>query len=249
MRPLRVDAGSSGRCMFFGFEETWRWRFREDESQFNKFWIETIRYLSRSRLTRTTLRLDRQTPYRLGEPIKVIVQFPDNTPLPGKKDPKLDVKVIVEFTPPAVGDEKVEPEIHTLKLSKMENSWSNYEGILNKTREGKYHFWLSSPDVSKEDPGGQKPSADARVELPPGELDRLRMNQEEMTQAAEATRGRFYTLVNANDLLHDLPAGVRPSLSTSSPPLVLWNRWYLVFPLILFLLTAEWLLRKRKHLL
>ncbi|HMF19834.1 MAG TPA: hypothetical protein VKE98_21695, partial [Gemmataceae bacterium] len=250
LHPLAVQQFvGSGRCMFFGFEETWRWRFREDETQFNKFWIETIRYLSRSRLTRTTLRLDRQTPYRLGEPIKVIVQFPDNTPLPGKKDPKLDVKVIVEFTPPAVGDEKVEPEIHTMKLSKMENSWSNFEGILNKTREGKYHFWLSSPDVSKEDPGGQKPSADARVELPPGELDRLRMNQEEMTQAAEATRGRFYTLVNANDLLHELPAGVRPSLSTSSPPLVLWNRWYLAFPLILFLLTAEWLLRKRKHLL
>jgi hypothetical protein len=253
LHPLAVQQFvGSGRCMFFGFEETWRWRFREDESQFNKFWIETIRYLSRSRLTRTTLRLDRQTPYRLGEPIKVIVQFPDNTPLPGKpgaKDPKLDVKVIVEFTPPAVGDEKVQPEIQTMKLSKMENSWSNFEGILNKTREGKYHFWLSSPDVSKEDPNGHKPTADAKVELPPGELDRLRMNQEEMTQAAEATRGKFYTLVNANDLLHELPAGVRPSLSTSSPPWVLWNRWYLFFPLILFLLTAEWLLRKRKHLL
>ena len=253
LHPLAVQQFvGSGRCMFFGFEETWRWRFREEEAQFNKFWIETVRYLSRSRLTRTTLRLDRQTPYRLGEPIKVIVQFPDNTPLPGKpgtKDPKTDVIVNVEFTPPAIGDEKVDPESMTMKLSKMENSWSNFEGFLNKTREGKYHFWLSSPDVSKEDPGGQKPSADAKVELPPGELDRLRMNQEEMTQAAEATRGKFYTLVNANDLLHDLPAGVRPSLSTSSPPWVLWNSWYLIFPLILFLLTAEWLLRKRKHLL
>jgi hypothetical protein len=251
LHPLAVQQFvGSGRCMFFGFEETWRWRFREDEAYFNKFWIETVRYLSRSRVTRTTLRLDRQTPYRLGEPIKVIVQFPDNTPLPGKgaKDIKTDVKVIVEFTPASVGDEKVDPEIQTMKLSKMENSWSNFEGYLNKTREGKYHFWLSFPDVSKEDPGGQKPSADAKVELPPGELDRLRMNQEEMTQAADATRGRFYTLVNANDLLHELPAGVRPSLSTSRPPWLLWNH-VLCFALILFLLTAEWLLRKRKHLL
>ena len=250
--PLAVHQFvGSGRSMFYGFEETWRWRFRDNESYYNTFWIETVRFLSRNRQLRTTLRLDRQTPYRLGEPIKVIVQFPDNVPLPGKADnkgPKVDVIVNGEFTPADAGDDKAVPEPLTLKLSKMENSWSNFEGVLNKTREGKYHFWLSSPDVSKEDPGGQKPSADARVELPPGELDRLRMNQEEMTLAAEASRGRFYTLVNANDLLQELPAGVRPSLSTSSPPWLLWNH-VLLFAFILFLLTAEWLLRKRKHLL
>src|SRR5262249_14472373 len=39
----------AGRSMFFGFDETWRWRFREDELRFNQFWIQTVRYLSRSR--------------------------------------------------------------------------------------------------------------------------------------------------------------------------------------------------------
>ncbi len=250
--PLAVQMFvGSGRSMFFGFEETWRWRFRDNEQYFNKFWLGTARYLSRSRITRTVLRLDRQTPYRIGEPIKVTVQFPDNTPLPGKpgvKETKTDVRVIVEFRPNAAGDEKVDPEIQTLKLAKVEGSWSNYSEFFTRTREGKYHFWLSSPDVSKEDPSGQKPSADAKVELPPGELERLRMNQEELTQAAEATRGRFYTLVNAGSLPDDLPAGARPSLSTSKPPWLLWN-WVPVFLLFLFLLTSEWVLRKRKHLL
>ena len=57
-----------------GIDETWRWRFREDEFLFNRFWVQTIRYLSRTRITKTDMRLDRQTPYRLGEPIKVLVR-------------------------------------------------------------------------------------------------------------------------------------------------------------------------------
>ena len=93
----------AGRSMFFGFDETWRWRFREDELRFNRFWMQTVRYLSRSRLGRTELRLDRQTPYRVGEPIKVTVRFPDNAPAPGKNNQagvKADVKVQVERRPP-----------------------------------------------------------------------------------------------------------------------------------------------------
>ena len=74
------------------------------------------------------------------------------------------------------------------------------------------------------------------------------MNQQEMTQAAEATQGRFYTLATAPNLLADLPPGFRVSLSNPRPPLLLWNHW-LMFALVLGLITSEWLLRKRKHLL
>jgi hypothetical protein len=74
------------------------------------------------------------------------------------------------------------------------------------------------------------------------------MNQQELTQAAEATHGRFYTLVSADRVLDDLPAGTRVALNTPRPPLLLWNHW-LCFLLVMGLLTAEWLLRKRKHLL
>lgn len=241
----------SGRSLFFGFEESWRWRFREDEVWFNKFWIQTVRYLSRSRLNRTTLRLDRQTAYRLGEPIKVTVKFPDAGPVGGKDGikigPKTEVKVIVEHKPKDRPDAKGEAEIQTMQLSKIEGSRA-YEAMLTRTREGKYRFWLSTPDVSKEDPTGQKPSAEAVVELPPGELDRLRMNREELKAAAETTDGGFYTLASADQLLEELPGGVRVSLSTPKPPWVVWNH-FLIFLLVLAALSAEWVLRKRKHLL
>jgi uncharacterized membrane protein len=242
----------AGRSMFFGFDETWRWRFREDEIHFNKFWIQTVRYLSRSRQSRTELRLDRQTPYRQGEPIKVTVKFPDSGPLPGQQQgrppDKLEVKVIVEHTGPGSGKDQADKEVQTLQLAKVEGSWATYEGLLTRTRQGKYRFWLSTPDVSKLQPNGQKPSAEADVVLPPGELDRLRMNRQEMKLAAAVTEGRFYTMANASDLLDELPAGMPIILNTTAPPWRMWNYWA-TFLLVLSLLTAEWFLRKRKHLL
>ncbi len=241
----------AGRSLFFGFDETWRWRFRDGEPQFANFWIQTMRYLARTRPMRTDLRLDRQTPYRLGEPIKITVRFPDSTPIPGITDtkaPKGEVKVIVKYYAPTKGDAEPEPEVQTIQLGKLEGSWGTFEHTLSRTREGKYRFSLTSPDVSKMQPDGEKPSAEATVELPPGELDRLRMNQLELTQAADASRGKFYTILDANDVLEDLPTGYRVSLSAPMPPIKLWNTWW-IFAIVMFLLTSEWVLRKRKHLL
>jgi hypothetical protein len=252
--PLAVQHFvGAGRCLFFGFDETWRWRLRDDEVLFNQFWNQTVRYLSRSRLSHAKLFLDRQTPYRVGEPIKVSVQFPDNAPIPAglpgiKPSLRSEVKVIAEYRPLTRPSETGDTEVQTLQLAKVEGSWATYEALLTRTREGKYRFWLSSPDVSKQQPNGQKPSAEATVVQPPGELDRLRMNQQELTQAAEATRGRFYTLATADRVLDDLPAGTRVTLNTPRPPQLLWNHW-LCFLLVMGLLTSEWLLRKRKHLL
>src|SRR5262249_57882006 len=87
----------AGRSMFFGFDETWRWGFRENQSRFNDFWIQAIRYLARDRLGRIDLRLDRQTPYRRGEPIKITVRFPDDAPPPPADT---QVKVVVERPAP-----------------------------------------------------------------------------------------------------------------------------------------------------
>ena len=246
----------SGRCMFIGVDEIWRWRFREDEERFNNFWIQTTRYLSRSRISKTDLRLDRQTPYRVGEPIRVTVRFPESVVLPGagalKGGPKSEAKVTVEYNRPGRkdGPPKDPGSPDSLSLAKLEGSLAPFEARpgSKRTREGRYRFRLTTPDVSKQQPDGEKPSAEATVELPPGELDRLRMDQQEMTQAAEATQGRFYTLASADNLLEDLPPGFRVSLSTPRPPLLLWNHWFMFF-LVLGLMTAEWILRKRKHLL
>jgi len=241
----------TGRSMFFGFDETWRWRMRDDESKFNNFWIQTMRYLSRGRTTRTDLRLDRQMPYRTGEPVKITVRFPDNAPGGGdgpKLNDKTEVKVTVTYTPPDGKGNKEETQVFPMQLAKVDGSWGTYEGTFSKTREGKYRFVLANPDVSPTQPDKLKPSAEATVELPPGELDKLRMNYQEMIQAAESTQGRFYTLAKADELLVDLPPGPTNQISSQVPPTPIWNKWW-VFPYLLFLITSVWILRKLRNLL
>ncbi len=243
--PLLVQQFvGAGRSMFLGIDETWRWRYREDELRFNQFWIQMVRYLARSRHGRVNLRIDRETPYRRGESIRVTVRFPDDQPPPG---PETRVEVLVTRTslPPEGSPQQPPAEIEreTLRLSKVEGSRATYEALLTRTPEGDYRFWLSAPLVAE-----WKPRAEARVLPPPGEMGQLRLNQPDMERAAEDTHGKFYTLADADRLIDDLPAGSRVSLNTPQPPRLLWNH-ATVFCLALGLLGAEWVLRKRKHLL
>jgi hypothetical protein len=253
--PLLVQQFvGAGRSMFFGFEETWRWRYREGEVRFNQFWINTVRYLARNRLGRIELRLDRQTPYRRGEPIKLTVRFPDDTPPPS---PETRVEVLALRTPlneqgsgvrgqgsaSQLGANTAEIEKDTLRLAKVEGSRATYEGLLTRTPEGEYRFSLSEPAAA-----GPKPHAEARVLPPPGEMEQLQMNQADMEGAAAETHGRFYTLADADRLPDDLPTGTRIALQTPQPPRLLWNHFTL-FALALGLLGTEWMLRKRKYLL
>ncbi|MHB1425334.1 MAG: VWA domain-containing protein [Gemmataceae bacterium] len=236
-QPLVVQQfAGAGRSMFLGFCETWRWNFRQDQAYYNRFWIETIRYLARTRLGRVELRLDRQTSYRRGEPIKMTVRFPDDAPPPS---PDVEVKVTVERRNPAKPGDS---EVRTVQLPKVEGSRAAYESLLTQTPEGEYKFWLASPSATP------KPLAECKVVRPPGEMERLRMNQADMERAADESHGRFYTLADADHLLDDLPTGTRVTVNAPGPPYVVWNHFTL-FLLALGLLTTEWLLRKQKNLL
>jgi hypothetical protein len=235
--PLVVQQFTgAGRVLYLGFDETWRWGFREDQLRFNQFWVQAVRYLSRSRVGRIELRVDRQVAYRRGEPIKLTVRFPDDAPPP---PPELEVKVVVERRTPGRG---VEAEVRTVQLNKIEGSRAAYETVLTRTPEGEYRFWLSQPTATP------KPRAECRVQAPPGEMDRLRMNQAEMEHAAEESHGKFYTLADADRIPEELPAGNRVTVRAPGPPFLLWNHGVLFAAALLFL-TTEWLLRKEKNLL
>jgi hypothetical protein len=260
----------AGRSMFFGFDETWRWRYREDELRFNQFWIQAVRYLARSKLARTELRLDRQSAYEVGQPIKVTVRFPNPAAVqPGAPDakgqPPAKVIVQVEFRPK--GAAKGEIEIQTLQLAKVEGTWATFEGTLTRTRAGEYQFSLIQPDVSKQQPNGKRPSASAIVEQPPGEED-IRFHPAEMIQAAAASRtpaeletakaaGRknpgYYSVSEADLILEDLSletVAATGQLVPYSPrrPWPVWNH-FLTFSGLISLLTSVWVLRKSVNLL
>ena len=195
------------------------------------------------------LRLDKQTPYRLGESIKIRVDFPDNQSLLGREDPAKrgsapKVQVVMEYSPDGKNT-YAKPEI--LTLSRVE-SRTSFEAKVLQPPVGKYHFWLYKPDVSEFQPDHGKPFADAKVEPPLGEMDKLSLNCSELAEAAQKTKGGFYTLANADQILDDLPVGSFVSLNSAHDPITLWSN-PLTFLLLLGLLATEWLLRKRKHLL
>jgi uncharacterized membrane protein len=243
LHPLVVQSFvGAGRTMFFGFDETWRWRFRENEPKFNQFWLQTINYLAHARQNKLDIRLDRQTPYRRNEPIRITVRFPDGAPIPAADVP---IKVVRERSRLRRPEDKTSELLDTesIQLTKVKGSRATYEALLTRTPEGEYKFWLASPTVE-----GPKPQVEGRVLPPPGELDRLRMNQSEMEQAARESHGKFYTLADADNLLDDLPSGTRVALNQPRPPWPIWNH-SLMFLLVIGLLTSEWVMRKRRRLL
>ncbi len=227
----------SGRVMFFGFDETWRWRFRAGEERYNQFWLQAVRTLSRNRVTRPEVRTDKQTNYRRDEPIRLTVRFPDDAPPPAEDAP---VRVKVERTPLKPGGPS---ESQIVQLARVEGTRAEYQTLLTRTPEGQYRFELTDPAVT-----GSRPRAEAKVLPPPGERDRIDMDRQALSRAAAESRGKFYTLADADKLVDDLPEVVRVPLNQPVPPVPLWNH-AATFTLLLSLLGAEWLLRRRARLL
>jgi hypothetical protein len=242
--PLVLQQFSgAGRVVFLGFDETWRWRWRNDEEQFNRFWLQAVRLLARSRVGRVELRLDKQTAYRRDEKIQVTVRFPDDAPPPPADAP---VRVMVQRGPlpkpdgtPGAGD----AESSSLALTKVEGTRATFTGAVTRTPDGEYRFMLSEPDA-----GASRPRAEAKVLPPPTERDRLEMDRAELTAAAALSNGGFYTLDDAENVFRDLKNLNRVPLNQPCPPVPLWNQ-PAAYLLVVLLLAAEWLLRKRERLL
>jgi hypothetical protein len=228
----------AGRVLFLGFDDTWRWRLRDSEVRFNQFWLQAVQTLARGRIGRTEVRTDRKT-YRRDDPIRLTVRFPDDAP-----PPKGPVRVIVGRVPPRrPGAPPAEPESQTVQLAPREGVRATYEALVTRTPEGDYVFTLAGPGAA-----GQRSRAEARVLPPPGELDRIQLNEPDMQRAARESKGAYYPLDRADKVPDDLPAGPRVALDQPVEPLSLWNSPAL-FALVLGLLTAEWVMRKKWRLL
>ena len=241
--PLVLQQFSgTGRVIFFGFDETWRWRFRRDEEHYNRFWRQAIRTLSRNRVSRLEIKTDKQTSYRRDEPIRVTVRFPDDAPAPEATTGKVRIeRAPLRFKDgsPPIGDS----ETQTMPLSKVEGSRGTYQGTLARTPEGEYRFRLTEPEWP-----GTAPKAEAKVLPPPGERTRLEMNVADMARAAAESRGKIYTLIDYEKLLDELPETTRLPLNQPCPPVPIRNHAGL-YALLLLLFGVEWVLRKRERLL
>jgi hypothetical protein len=220
----------AGRVMFHAFDDTWRWRFRAGDRYFGRFWVQTIRFMARSRLAgnlEAEIQTDRRR-YQRGQPIQLRVRFPN----PGRVPPGGEVTIQIERK--GQGPRK-------LPLRLAPGSKNVFEGALPQAAEGEYEVRLLPPPTL--DP---KIMAEFRVDPPISERERIEMNQSELIRAADLSGGRFYTPLAADSLIKDLPEPSKVLLDTD-PPIPLWNTWP-VLALFLVLITLEWVIRKRKQM-
>jgi hypothetical protein len=230
--------------LFLGFDDTWRWRFRNDEEQFDRFWIQSVRVLSRSRIRRVELKVKDKSEFRRDEKMTIVVRFPVEAPAPPAGQP---VRVTLVRGPLAKdGPSGAGPtEMTTLTLGRVPGPGVQYETVLARTPEGEYRFTLAEPEPL---PGQTAATAVARVLAPLGEMDRVELNIPDLAAAASISNGGFYTLATADKLFDDLKKPERIRLNEPCAPIELWNQ-PVVYLLIVLLFAAEWLLRKRERLL
>ena len=223
----------AGMVLFHATDDTWRWRFQVGDIYFARYWIQTIRYLSRTKLLgkdqAARLTTNRKE-YPRGEAIHLRLEFTDE-----------------RFSPPedrgaTVMLRRGDQAERQITLHRHPAHRETFEATLDELPQGDYQVWLVDPVL----PG--EPSTNFLVKVSEAEFERTQMDAGELDGAAAKTKGHFYRFDTAAKLLGDLPSGRHVPMKPTSPPLELWNKWPVLLILLLSL-AAEWTLRKRTGML
>ncbi|MEM9658886.1 MAG: hypothetical protein AAF961_11040, partial [Planctomycetota bacterium] len=204
---------------------TWRWRWRNDERYFARYWGQSVRRLARGRFRGrdATLTTDRAV-YRLGDEIRIQAQLgltsaPTGASLPielgGRRTPSQEVA-----------------------LTRSDSGQRRYQAVLRDLPADQYSIRLMPEDGEQ-----SAVTAEFEVQAPPGELTRLVADSEAMKVAAERTGGEAYAVDSAASLLNDLPPP-RPVPRERLPDRPLLNNSMLM-ALLCLTLGCEWFLRRR----
>lgn len=236
-RPLLVTGQyGSGRTIYMGFCGTWRWRkVGRNAEFFNRFWLQTTRYLVEGRSLegkrRGTVETDR-TRYEIGQRVMVTARLKDPALAP------LD-RSEVKATLRVAGGEPM-----GVTLRQVHNQPGRFEATVIAAQTGRHVLALDFSD---------DPSATATVETtfsvsaPRVESFQTWLDKPLLVELAEASGGRYFDVAQ----LDQLPAAVpdrRRTLDAQGKPIFLWDTSRVLL-LLVGLLTVEWAVRKRFRLL
>jgi len=231
---LATQYVGSGRSVFVGFDDLWRWR-RLGEKYFDRFWIQTLRYLVEGKLAgsrnRVMLLTDRDR-FQPGEAVVVTVRLLDE-----KFQPLLQPGTDLSVSSAGKGP-------RTLTLEPMENRPGYYQGRFIADQPGTVQLSVSLAARS-----GEPLRATRDIAISPSdvELSNPVMRRAALVELAEQTGGKYYDI----DAGRDLPREIEDRSQTMivrERPRPLWDNAY-VFAALVGLLTVEWIVRRAKNLL
>ena len=228
---ITLQRFGAGKILFHATDELWRWRFRGGERLYSRYWVQALRYLSRTQnLTGARgveFTSDRQL-YQRGEPVRFRLQFLDERQIPTSG------RAVVML-------ERNDEPRRSVELTRVTNSQNVFAGESRGLRDGRYHALLVEPSFP-----GSPPSLDFQIEVPQRELLRRRLEKADLTAAARATHGRYFDLHESDQLPDELPLG-QPIPLAAATVIPLWPRWELL-ALFAAVLSSEWLCRRQWRL-
>jgi hypothetical protein len=227
----------AGRVAFLGFDATWRWRGTAEEC-YQRFWVRAIRYLAQARRqalsNRGTLVLDRDS-FGVGDYIKVEARVLDSQFNPVQQE-RVSARLELTDAPPVEFALQAVPE---------RAGWYSGRVLLAQAGAAVIRVLLPSGNISET---AESLTRHLRVQQPDVEMRSLRLREDVLTELAEQTGGRYFPLRDAQALPDSIPRAAerKPPQRAGAEPL--WDRAWVAVA-IAGLLSLEWALRRRNHLL
>jgi len=224
---LRHYVGA-GEVLLHATDETWRWRWRSDDRYFARYWGQVVRRLGRGRLSASRTKIELLTDRPSYEPGEVVR-------LQARLAPANDSRIFVQL------QSNLEPP-REVALQRRVGRRGIFETSVQQLPAGNYTARIVRPHLDD-----RAIATTFAIRAPPRELARVATQTKLLRTVAELTGGRAYTAATASRLLDELPTP--HELSVDAQPLrPLWNN-PLTIAMFVFVLTAEWLLRRRYGML
>lgn len=227
---ITLHYAGAGQVLCHFFEASWRWQFRDADQLFERYWLQSIRMLARSKLRSDAageLTCTQQAIYEDDSVGFDAVLFRD--PTGGSVTSRELATLVIESTGRILAELPLTPDL---------SSANHYRATSDPLPAGSYNAWVRADGV---------PARSVRcgfaVQAKTTEMSRLSTDFEALELLATRTGGQAYTVMNVDNLFREMR---KPKVNQSQkvPPRSLWNTPWVV-ALLIGLLTAEWIVRRK----
>lgn len=263
---LTVHRYGLGKVIFLAMHETWRWRYKVADRDHGRFWGNVLRYAGEEPFAVkdrfVSLDADRVV-YPPGEPVNVRARVVDAEGLPvtvreGANDLVCVLERKVALDEAAEEDAGDDEAIRLVLRRPLEASLEGggvYRAVFgsvssggDRLPSGDYTIRVESPrleslygTLQKDEPTGVTLEISVRPARG-GEFKDTSFSEETLAEMARKSFGRYFDISQIGELPEAVGRGWQER--TTVTRIELWSSYY-VYALVLALLSAEWIYRKR----